>query len=128
MLLAGTWLGLKLYAQLDQDKLILEALDVPRVTCLVSPTVVDFTTTPVVEVNVEYHDATSRVDFNNTLTFTDRNPGQFSFEVAEGASKAYTVTITYYLADDQRADEHADRSQRRHPPQHAEQGPQRMQL
>ena len=85
----------------DQDKVILEALDVPRVTCLVSPTVVDFTTTPVVEVNVEYHDAASRVDFTDTLTFTDRTAGQFSFEVAEGASKAYLVTVTYYLADGQ---------------------------
>ena len=56
---------------------------------------------PVVEVNVEYHDAASRVDFTDTLTFTDRTAGQFSFEVAEGASKAYLVTVTYYLADGQ---------------------------
>jgi hypothetical protein len=83
----------------DSDKVIMEALDVPRVTCLVSPTIVDFSVTPVVEVNVDYHDPANHVDFTQTLVFTDPTPQPFSFQVADAGSKAYQVTVTYYLAD-----------------------------
>ena len=66
-----------------------------------SPTVVDFAVTPVVEVNVEYHDPANHVDFTQTLVFTEAAAQPFSFQVADGASKAYQVTVTYYLADGQ---------------------------
>jgi hypothetical protein len=81
------------------DKLVLMALDVPRIAALVIPKALDFTTSPVVEVDVSYTDAGNDIDASETLVFTDMTAQSFVIPIASGGSKTYQLGVTYYLND-----------------------------
>jgi hypothetical protein len=83
----------------DNDKLVLQRLDTPQVYCLVVPKLVDFTMTPVVEVDVTYQDQAHQIDFSDTLVFTDPTPQDFTVEIGADSPKTYQLKVTYYLAD-----------------------------
>lgn len=81
------------------DKLVLMALDVPRIAALVIPKALDFTTTPVVEVDVSYTDAGNNINASETLVFTDMTAQSFVIPIASGGSKTYQLGVTYYVND-----------------------------
>ena len=83
----------------DNDKVIVSALDVPQITCLVIPKLVDFTATPVVEVDVAYNDPANNISYEDTLVFTEAKSQQFQIRLAASSPKTYQITVTYYLAD-----------------------------
>lgn len=75
------------------DKVTVPRLPVPVVSCLMVPKLVDFTVTPVVQVDIRYGDQT------DTFLFTDDANQEWRLQIAEGASKKFELTVTYNLAD-----------------------------
>lgn len=85
----------------DDNIVVVSALDVPKISCLVFPTVVSFVETPVVQVNVTYSDPVHNINFEDTLIFTDSKSQQFSFQVDAASPRAYNIAVTYFLANGQ---------------------------
>jgi hypothetical protein len=83
----------------DSDTLVFPPPEVPQVTCLVIPRMIDFAVTPAVEVDVEYHDPVQKIDFTDTLIFTDAKAQGFTVLVEPSSPRTYQVGITYYLPD-----------------------------
>ena len=81
------------------DKVTIPKLLVPEVSCLMVPKLVDFTTTPVVQVDLRYTDPARGVDSTDTFLFTDETNQQWRAQIADGGPKSFQVTVTYNLAD-----------------------------
>lgn len=81
------------------DEIAIPKLLVPEVSCLMVPKLVDFTTTPVIEVTIEYADPAHQIDSSETFIFTAAEDQQFKVGVAEGSPRDYLVNVTYYLGD-----------------------------
>jgi hypothetical protein len=81
------------------DTITVERYSVPRVGAEFVPALIDFAATPVVEVDVAWNDPTSGQRGNQTLTFTDKTKQSWFMVVPDTAARAYTVEITYFLAD-----------------------------
>ena len=85
----------------DETNLVVPRLMVPKIGANVIARLLDLAQTPVVQVDVEYHDTDHHLDYENTLVFTDQNPQSFSFQVEKDSPHQYQVTVTYYLANGQ---------------------------
>ena len=81
------------------DTITVERYTVPRVGAEFIPALLDFSVTPVVEVDVAWNDAQTGQRGNQTLSFTDKTKQSWFMVVPDTAPRAYTVEITYYLAD-----------------------------
>jgi hypothetical protein len=86
-------------ATAPDDKVTVPKLPVPQVNCLMVPKMVDFTATPVVEVDIRYVDQPRGVDQTETFLFTDPENQEWKLQVAEGATRKFEVSVTYNLAD-----------------------------
>lgn len=80
------------------DRIIAPRYEVPQAGARVIPSLVDFTTTPVVEVSLKYHDPQRGVSENETLIFTEKKPQQWFVSVESDAPRTYSVEIRYHLA------------------------------
>lgn len=81
------------------DVITVERYTVPRVGADFVPALLDFAVTPVVEVDVAWSDPQTGQRGNQTLTFTDKTKQGWFMVVPDTAPRAFTVEITYYLAD-----------------------------
>ena len=81
------------------DKVTIPKLLVPEVSCLMVPKLVDFTATPVVQVDIRYVDEAKHLEQTDTFIFTDEANQQWRLQVPEGATKKFFVQVTYNLAD-----------------------------
>lgn len=81
------------------DKVTIPRLLVPEVSCLMVPKLIDFTVSPVVEVDIHYTDPAHQVDIIDTFIYTDATNQQWRTQVAADAPRKFEVTTTYHLAD-----------------------------
>ncbi len=84
----------------DDTQLVIPRYAVPRVGADVTPTFVNFTETPLVEVELSYNDPQHGVQESTTLSFSENKPQSWFVPVADDASREYQATVTYYLAPD----------------------------
>ncbi|MEM8806325.1 MAG: hypothetical protein AAGF01_09900 [Cyanobacteria bacterium P01_G01_bin.38] len=82
---------------LDATSLVIAKLAVPEIHGTVLPRLIDFATTPVVEVHITYQDLEHDIDFIETLVFTEKADQTFRISLHEDSLREYTVAITYYL-------------------------------
>jgi hypothetical protein len=59
----------------------------------------DFNTTPAVEVNLAYDDAQRNLHERMTLVFTKNERQSWFVPVADSAPRAYEMTVTWFYAD-----------------------------
>ncbi len=83
----------------DATSVVLPRLKIPEVKATFVPNLLNFTDTPVVEINIAYEDPANGIDFNDTLLFTDDKEQSFQVAVREDSPTAYQVQITYHLPD-----------------------------
>jgi hypothetical protein len=83
----------------DATSLIIPKLVVPDLKVIAIPRMLNFTDTPVVELNIDYQDPDNHIDFNDTLVFTDGTEQEFRISVREDSPREYSVSVTYHLAD-----------------------------
>lgn len=83
----------------DMTSLIIPRLIVPDIKVTAIPRMLNFTDTPVVEVNVDYQDDGNGIFFSDTLVFTENTDQEFRISVHEDSPKEYSLAVTYHLAD-----------------------------
>ena len=83
----------------DVNSIIVPRLNVPDIKVTAIPKMVNFTDTPVVELNVNYQDAANNITFTDTLVFVDSNEQVFHISVKEDSPRQYAVSVSYHLAD-----------------------------
>lgn len=66
----------------------------------VLPTLLDFTQTPLVTVDLEYEDDANDIRLVNSLAFGDKTPQTWTFPVADLNRKLIGYRITYFVAPD----------------------------
>lgn len=81
------------------NRIIPPRYDVPRVGAKVVPAMVNFTETPVVEVEMKYGDPQRDVSETQTLVFTSNEAQEWFLSVAAEAPRLYTLSFRYHLAD-----------------------------
>ena len=84
---------------LDATSIVLPKLKVPEVKATFVPNLLNFTDTPVVEVNVAYGDPANGIEFTDTLLFTDAKEQSFQVTVRDDSPTSYQVQIIYHLPD-----------------------------
>ncbi len=83
----------------ETELIVVPRYSIPKVGADFSPALVDFATTPAVEVNLSYDDPQRSVHERMTLVFTSKEHQKWFLPVADGASRAYDMTITWYFPD-----------------------------
>lgn len=83
----------------DTELIVVPRYSIPKVGANFSPALVDFSTTLAVEVNLGYDDPQRNVHERMTLVFTSKEHQKWFLPVADGASRAYDMTITWYFPD-----------------------------
>ena len=81
------------------DRIIAPRYEVPQAGARLIPSLVDFGTTPVVEVELQYHDAQRGVNESETLIFTDKKPQQWFVSIESDAPRNYSYSIRYHTAE-----------------------------
>jgi len=82
---------------LDATSLVIPKLEVPEIHGTLLPRLIDFDTTPVVEVNINYEDLERDIDFADTLVFTEPVDQSFRIPLHEDSPNEYQIAITYHL-------------------------------
>jgi hypothetical protein len=72
---------------------------VPEVSTLIVPRLVDFTATPVVQVDIHYTDPAHSIDVTDSFIFTDQKEQAWKVQVEPDSPKTFQVQVTYHLAD-----------------------------
>lgn len=86
----------------DQTVLVIPRVVSPEVKCQFNARQINFTDTPVVEIQIDYDDPVN--GHTTSETFTLENPTDspvFQHPVEEGSPREFTLTIIYHLADGQ---------------------------
>ncbi|MCL4247964.1 MAG: hypothetical protein KJ065_07435 [Anaerolineae bacterium] len=83
----------------DVTALVIPKLQVPEVTAILHPKLIDFTTTPLVEVTIDYQDPVNNLEYSDTLVFENGESQRFRFQVKDSSPKEYILTVTYYLGN-----------------------------
>lgn len=81
------------------DKVTVQKLLIPTVSCTVLPKLVNFTETPVVTVDLSYKDDAHGISEAQSLVFTEAVDQEWKIQVAEGGPKEFQAQVTYDLAD-----------------------------
>ncbi|MXO90844.1 hypothetical protein [Pontixanthobacter aquaemixtae] len=86
----------------DDGVLVIKRAIVPEVKCIFTCTQINFTDTPVVELQIEYTDPVNGNDMSDTLIVSSvaDNP-VFQHMVQEDSPREFTLTRIYHLADGQ---------------------------
>lgn len=83
----------------DTELIVVPRYSIPKIGADFSPKLVNFAVTPAVEVNLSYDDPQRTVHETMTLVFTSGEHQKWFVPVADGAPRAYEMTITYYYLD-----------------------------
>ena len=83
----------------DFTSIVIPRLQVPDIKVTAIPRMLNFTDTPVVELNIDYQDADNNILFNDSLVFVENAEQAFRIEVQEDSPKDYTVSVAYHLAN-----------------------------
>lgn len=83
----------------DATALIIPKLIVPDIKVTAIPRMLNFTDTPVVELNITYQDPDHDIGFSDTLVFTENTEQTFRIAVQEDSPRQYSVQVTYHLAN-----------------------------
>ena len=83
----------------ETELIVVPRYSVPKVGATFTANMIDFGTTPAVEVNLGYDDPQRNVHERMTLVFTSKDPQKWFVPVADSASRAYDMTITWHYAD-----------------------------
>lgn len=83
----------------ETELIVVPRYSIPKVGATFAPTMVDFGTTPAVEVNLGYDDPQRNVHERTTLVFTSKDPQKWFIPVADGAARAYDMSVTWHYAD-----------------------------
>jgi len=82
-----------------EETLIVPRYAVPKIGADFSPTLLDFTQTPAVEVNLAYDDPQTNVHERQTLVFTKNEHQTWFVPVSDTAPRGYDMDITWHFAD-----------------------------
>jgi hypothetical protein len=85
--------------QEPDNKVTIPKLLVPEVSVLIVPRLVDFTATPLVQVDIHYADPAHNVDVTNSFIFTDQANQEWKVQVEPDSPRTFQVQVTYHLAD-----------------------------
>jgi hypothetical protein len=83
----------------DVEAFTINKPNVPEIVCNVTPKLINFSDTPLVEVSISYQDDQNDIEAEETLVFGDATSQTFRIPIHDNSPKDYQVTITYYKGD-----------------------------
>lgn len=92
----------------DATSIVIPKLKVPEVRGIFVPNLINFTDTPVIEVNVSYEDTANDIEFSDTFIFTDAKEQTFQIPVRHNSPEEYDMQITYHLPGGRRVERPAE--------------------
>jgi hypothetical protein len=83
----------------ETELIVVPRYSIPKVGATFTANMLDFAATPAVEVNLGYDDPQRNVHERMTLVFTSKDPQKWFIPVADGAARAYDMSVTWHYAD-----------------------------
>ena len=83
----------------ETELVVVPRYSIPKVGATFTANMLDFAATPAVEVNLGYDDPQRNVHERMTLVFSSKDPQKWFIPVADGAARAYDMSVTWHYAD-----------------------------